>query len=417
MPAEVVNAVMEFTRAYHDAIEIALEDKGRGRFAHHGEATKVLAIMVASDGIAAFYYPPPPPDRPAARSGCYTIDFREYDLNTVCQTLSNHHLRVAPPNLGKPWDAIDPIPPETELIPETTNFFHPDVSRAVLAGQLTRLPGMTIGTPVLLENGIRNRVAPGRVKIWSPTFDCPGVGRIREFVWTHADFWWTPDELDLNPEQAPDFAYRDLLALEILLSHTPQLTPELSQKNAGMSAADMLDRDCDEFISMLEADGDDEERIHQWLKRKEHWLFLDPDHKEVRSKVPLVKHKTDFVIRRSDDTYVLVEIERASLRIFKKSDSDPTAEFNHACTQVRDWKRFINDNVSTVRNEMNLPGIYDPHGMIVMGRSRDIQGEQALSRWRYMKNSYDVSIYTYDELCDRVRAVAISLRNILNRTG
>jgi hypothetical protein len=47
-------------------------------------------------------------------------------------------------------------------------------------------------------------------------------------------------------------------------------------------------------------------------------------------------------------------------------------------TQVTDWQRFVRDNVHTVRNEMSLPNIYDPRGMMVMGRSRDVQGDEAV---------------------------------------
>ncbi len=46
----------------------------------------------------------------------------------------------------------------------------------------------------------------------------------------------------------------------------------------------------------------------------------------------------------------LIEIERADTPILTRA-SEPTAPFNHACLQVRDWQRYIRENVRTVRSE------------------------------------------------------------------
>jgi hypothetical protein len=45
---------------------------------------------------------------------------------------------------------------------------------------------------------------------------------------------------------------------------------------------------------------------------------LDAHAVEIKSKVPFGAKVSDFIIRRSNMTYTLVEIERATLRVFEE---------------------------------------------------------------------------------------------------
>ena len=352
--------LVEFTRAYHTALEAEMETRGRHSFPYHGERVEVVATFKASDGFVTFYLPVPPDD-PDIERGYLVFDYTEYDLNRVCESVSTHHLKVASPMIGEPWNIFVPTPSDVEYIHEITSpWFHEDLRQAVMAGQLTSLPAMMISPIVDFKDGIRREVAPSRFKIWAPTFNFPGIGRRRLYLWTHADFWWFPDQLELDPAKAATIARTDLLALATVQRSDPEFTGEVAQQDSSIHAADLLDRFCDEFLSLLEEHGHDEEVLHQWLYDSHHWIFLDSEQVEVRSKVPFGSKVSDFVVRRSDGRYVLVEIERATERIFRRSDSEPTAGFNHACLQVSDWQRYIRDNVHTVRAEQNLEGIYEP---------------------------------------------------------
>ena len=51
--------------------------------------------------------------------------------------------------------------------------------------------------------------------------------------------------------------------------------------------------------------------------------------------------------------------------------------------------------------------------MAVIGRSAEIATKAASLRWRDMKNTYSIDVYTYDELCERIRSLATSLRTIV----
>lgn len=201
-----------------------------------------------------------------------------------------------------------------------------------------------------------------------------------------------------------------VLNLPAVRSNEPPDAERLSDKERAHSVADSLVGCCTDFLSLLAAKGDSEKTIHQWLLDPRHHVFLDTSAIEVRSKVPFGSKVSDFVVRRSDETYLLVEIETATARIFRSDNAEPHSGFTHACTQVRDWQRYIHENLHTVREEQAFPGIYRPKGMIVMGRAEQIAGREACQRWRALKNEGDPLVFTYDELCARVETLAGMLR-------
>src|SRR6185436_18431166 len=97
-------------------------------------------------------------------------------------------------------------------------------------------------------------------------------------------------------------------------------------------------------------------------------IFLVPHAQNVWSKLPFGDKVSDFVVRRADGTYKLIEIEPADTRIFRSYDSEPSQPFNYGFQQITDWERYIRDNVHTVRAELGLADIDSPEGMVVIGR-------------------------------------------------
>jgi hypothetical protein len=263
-PEDVVPKLAAFTRQYHSEFERRLEAAGRDAFPFHGEPTRVVTIVRAADGCVVFYLPTPPDGQ--VQPGYYGYDLSNYSLNQICQSVSVHRLQVASPELGKPWDSFPSITQDVPPIPEFQGpWIHEDIRRAVAAGLLTSLPGMTISPITYVQQGIRKSVSPARVRVWSPVFDFASLGPRRLFLWPYADFWWFPDQLDLSPEAAGQAAEKDLVALQTLLAAVDRLTPELAQNDAGGSAADILERLCAKFLNLIDEFGNDEERIHQWL--------------------------------------------------------------------------------------------------------------------------------------------------------
>ncbi len=118
----------------------------------------------------------------------------------------------------------------------------------------------------------------------------------------------------------------------------------------------------EQFLTLLAAAPKKEEEIHKFLF--EHPVFLDPLAIEVRSKHELGDDFiTDFVVRRVDGTYILVEIEKSTDRLFT-AKGRIHSELNDAIGQVRDFQAWIADNRAYA--ESKLPGIRRPEGLVVM---------------------------------------------------
>lgn len=156
------------------------------------------------------------------------------------------------------------------------------------------------------------------------------------------------------------------------------------------------------FADLLDATTAREQKIHEFLAR--HPVLLDPLAVEVRSKEELgSEFVTDFVVRRSTDQYVLVEIEKATDRLFTQS-GDFTAVVTHAVGQVRDFQAWVSENIAYAQKK--LPGIRHPHGLLVIGRSAELNNSTSrrLDEENFSRRGH-IRIMTYDDLLDRATTV------------
>lgn len=165
----------------------------------------------------------------------------------------------------------------------------------------------------------------------------------------------------------------------------------------------------DEFKHLLDSSPDREEELHQFLFN--HPIFLDPLAVEIRSKHELgSEFITDFVIKRINNEYVLVEIEKSNDRLFTQKGIFHS-ELTEAMAQIRDFQSWIHDNIAYAREK--LPGIRRPEGLLVIGRriglNQDLEkklDEENFSRRGHLK------IVTFDDLLGQAQVI---YKNILSR--
>lgn len=101
-----------------------------------------------------------------------------------------------------------------------------------------------------------------------------------------------------------------------------------------------------QFSALLQEDAS-EKAYQDFLA--EYPVFLDPVAAEVMSQKPLgVEFKTDFVVRRHDYEYLVVEIEKPQDRIFTQK-GDFTAPFFHAFGQVLEFQAWVDQHVAYAR--------------------------------------------------------------------
>lgn len=163
-----------------------------------------------------------------------------------------------------------------------------------------------------------------------------------------------------------------------------------------------------EFKSLLDSDPDREQTLQSFLQA--HPELLCPGHVHMWPKLPFGKHITDFVFRDAVNDYVLVELERSTLPLFRQ-DGHASADLTHAHGQILDWKRYLEDNLHTVQRELGLTGIStNPNGLVVIGRSADLTTETRRKLKTMTNDTPKLRIMTYDDVYDNAKAV---LENIL----
>ncbi|MFI7077160.1 Shedu anti-phage system protein SduA domain-containing protein [Micromonospora sp. NPDC049903] len=152
-----------------------------------------------------------------------------------------------------------------------------------------------------------------------------------------------------------------------------------------------------------------EERYQEFLKA--HPTVLDPLAAEVIAKHRLGDdYVTDFVIRRHDLRYLVVEIEKPQDRIFT-SKNDFSREFTHALGQVLDFQGWVSESGDYARKKM--PGIENPQGLLVMGRRSSLTAQQETKLRRWCMNSKTIDVVTFDDLVTSGRRLLKSLHSLV----
>jgi hypothetical protein len=179
----------------------------------------------------------------------------------------------------------------------------------------------------------------------------------------------------------------------------------IAEKVAGPEALAALQKKVSEFEALLE-NTTREEAAHQFLKANPSILGLTSMIDPI-SKLPLgSEYVTDFVLDEIPYGYVLVEIEKATTRLFKNtSPPERTQELNHAIEQVEHWRAWIARNHSYIASK--LRGISPtPLCWVIAGRSRDMDEEQKERLAQINEQQRGVyAIFTYDHLLARLKAV------------
>ncbi len=199
------------------------------------------------------------------------------------------------------------------------------------------------------------------------------------------------------------YAYGDGHTFELGLTFS-SLNPALERK----WVEDHHDRVVKGFRALLDARDTSEEQLHQYLVDNAFLLYhLFPvkgclAHGDIYSKVPLgSEYVTDFVghwCNTGGDNYVLIEIERASVPIFKKH-GDPSSALTHAIRQVQDWHAWATDNHAYAA--ALFAGLRHLVSLVIIGRRRDLDTKQR-RRLEELNESLKghPTVCTFDSLLD-----------------
>jgi Domain of unknown function (DUF4263) len=215
-----------------------------------------------------------------------------------------------------------------------------------------------------------------------------------------------------SAEFAPLWAEHDVLGAT-LIAHTQEaqfstLDPRASARRqyAALLAA---------FKALLDSNPDREQTLQAFLQ--DNPILLCPTHVKMWPKLPLGSRVTDFVFCDATQDYVLVELERSTLPLFRQ-DGHPTADLTRAHGQIIDWKRYLEDNLHTAQRELGLTGITtNPNGLLVIGRSHSLLANDRRKLQTMTSESPKLRIMTYDDVYENAKAVLENLLGPIWDTG
>ena len=122
-------------------------------------------------------------------------------------------------------------------------------------------------------------------------------------------------------------------------------------------------RTLQEYQELIEAFSDDESSFQKFFEPNPQ--FLDLMAVEVSAEPVLFgSRKPDFVVKRSDGSYLAVEIECPDKAMITKA-GHPSAGVTHAEHQATDYRKYLmrhNGNVKDV-----FPGLSEPDCLVVVG--------------------------------------------------
>jgi len=169
-----------------------------------------------------------------------------------------------------------------------------------------------------------------------------------------------------------------------------------------------LEDDCRQFKALLDQNAP-EETLQKFLE--EHPIFFArfSANRLMRKPKILTKYVADFAFVNHRKELLLVEIERAGMRLLTKHRRI-TADLQHAVTQVTDWMQLVNDHKTAVLSglEIELKEVAVVRGIVIAGR-RPSDDEDARSLRRAFSGNVD--FYTFDDLLGDITA---TIRRIAN---
>ncbi len=134
-----------------------------------------------------------------------------------------------------------------------------------------------------------------------------------------------------------------------------------------------------------------------------HPLLLDPSAFQVWGRPDFHgKLIPDFIVRRYDDSYIVVEIETPAKRLVTKS-GQISAEVSHAVQQVLGYQKYLRSRFAEA--SVLFPKFSDPSGLVVIGQESSLDSQQVEALHMENESRADIKIVGFDTLADTARAV------------
>ncbi|WP_336233063.1 Shedu anti-phage system protein SduA domain-containing protein [Thalassospira sp. CH_XMU1458] len=195
-----------------------------------------------------------------------------------------------------------------------------------------------------------------------------------------------------------------IFALGTLMHRVGMMEPSIFQVFMNGLSARWLGfgaRAISEYEGLLREERDNEPAFHSFFEN--HPTFLDPLAIEVWSKPDFHGFlEPDFVVRRGDDSYLVIEIEKPSKMLITQS-GQISAAATQAEKQVLDYKRFITQRLQEMNN--HFPNIDEPDCLVVIGMESSLSASQKESLRLVNLSNVKLKIVGFDHLMQRAKTL------------
>lgn len=255
-------------------------------------------------------------------------------------------------------------------------------------------------------------------------------GRVRHFPFISVGPGATGMQIDDNLlSDADGTVYRQVyqhtrfLSWEYLKQHRPVVAalasfeavfiglragiPPSTSEAPASGVVERLEELLQEFRQLIESNPD-EEIVQKFLALHPYFIWWEYD--QVSSKFKLgSEYVTDFVFMCRGlfgPEHIFCEIEKPTKRLFTNKDI-LSAEFTQAEDQLRNWKRWIQLNLSYLKQ--NLPKLSSYRLHLIIGRGPDLTDEQ---RAKLQDRGGEIQISTYDDIISNLEIKIARFREL-----
>lgn len=158
----------------------------------------------------------------------------------------------------------------------------------------------------------------------------------------------------------------------------------------------------DDFRKLIDRDANNEPSFQKFLETNPQ--FLDPMAIEVWPEPNLFgSRKPDFVLKRSDGSYLVVEIECPGKTLVTQA-GHPSAEVTHAEHQVTDYRNYMLRHIGTVKDV--FPGFSDPDCLVVIGLESALTPDQKKVLASLNGARHRIKVVGFDWLVERAERIS-----------
>jgi len=158
----------------------------------------------------------------------------------------------------------------------------------------------------------------------------------------------------------------------------------------------------EDYKTLLETRASDEPPFQEFFKK--HPQFLDPMALQIWSQPDFHGAlEPDFIVRRFDDTYLVVEIEKPSKTLITKG-GNLSAQATAAEQQAIDYREFLNDRIMEARN--HFPNYKNAECLTIIGMEDEFSERQtSILRQANANRAGNSKIVGFDRLLNRARSM------------